>query len=138
MIRGGQYSTACPSSFGVGNNRGWHISCSLRLIALRSRPRETLKIEISFYGFVRDLVNPSKLIIDTPDRTSLREVLDLAAKKHGERLRERLLTASGDLASNVQVFIGEDPTISLDQPIEHRLDPSPEVKVFVLSATAGG
>jgi hypothetical protein len=97
-----------------------------------------VKIEISFYGFVRDLVNPSKLIIDTPDQTCLREVLDLAAKKHGERLRERLLTGSGELASNVQVFIGGDPTTSLDRPIENRLDPSPEVKVFVLSATAGG
>lgn len=97
-----------------------------------------MRIEISFYGFVRDLVNTSKFVIDTSDQTTLREILDLAAQRHGERLRDRLLNRSGELAPNVQIFVGEHPTTSLDDPIDHGHDLSAGVKVFVLSATAGG
>lgn len=97
-----------------------------------------MRVEIIFYGFVRDIVNTSKIVIDTPDQATLRELLDLAAERFGERLRERLLSTSGELASNVQIFVGERPTTSLDEPIDHGHDLSTEVKVFVLSATAGG
>lgn len=97
-----------------------------------------MRIELSFYGFVRDLVNTSKFVIDTSDKTTLREVLDLAVKRHGERLRERLLSTKGELAPNVQIFVGEHATTSLDEPIDHGHDLFTGVKVFVLSATAGG
>ncbi|MBI2359612.1 MAG: hypothetical protein HYV04_12060 [Deltaproteobacteria bacterium] len=97
-----------------------------------------MRIEVSFYGFVRDLVTTPKLVIDTSDQTTVREVLDSVVKRHGERLRERLLSATGELAANVQVFVGEQPTTSLDQSIDHAHDHCAEVKVFVLSATAGG
>lgn len=97
-----------------------------------------MRIEISFYGFVRDLVSTPKLVIDSPERATVREVLDSVVKRYGETLRERLLSTTGELAANVQVFVGEHPTTSLDQSIDHAHDQSAEVKVFVLSATAGG
>lgn len=97
-----------------------------------------MRVEILFYGFVRDIVNTSKIVIDTPDQATLRELLDLMAERFGARLRERLLSTSGELASNVQIFVGERPTTSLDEPIDHGHVLSTEVKVFVLSATAGG
>ncbi|MFQ5542638.1 MAG: MoaD/ThiS family protein [Candidatus Binatia bacterium] len=97
-----------------------------------------MQIDVRFYGFVRDVVDTSSFALETSQSTTLRELLDLLVKKFGERLRERLLTKTGELEANVRVFVGDSQTSSLEEPIQNGQRPSAEVKVFVLSATAGG
>jgi len=97
-----------------------------------------LKVNVHFYGFVRDVVDTSRIAIETSQDISVRELLDLASKRFGEALRERLLSGSGELQANVRVFVGEHETASLEAPIIDGQNGSAEVKVFVLSATAGG
>ena len=97
-----------------------------------------MHIDVRFYGFVRDVVDPSSFVLEAPQSATLRELLDLLVEKFGERLRERLLNNTGELEANVRVFVGDNQTSSLEEPIQNGQRPSVEVKVFVLSATAGG
>ncbi len=97
-----------------------------------------LQIDVRFYGFVRDVVEPSSFVLEAPQSATLRELLDLLVKKFGERLRERLLNNTGELEANVRVYVGDNQTSSLEEPIQNGQGSFTKVKVFVLSATAGG
>ena len=97
-----------------------------------------MRVEILFYGFVRDIVDSSRLVLDTPESLTVRNLMELLIKRFGERLRERLLTSSGEIEANVQLFVGDQRALSLQEPIRNGQSDFAEVKVFVLSATAGG
>lgn len=97
-----------------------------------------LQVDVRFYGFVRDVVGASKIALEMPAQSTLRELFNRLIKNFGESLRERLLTTSGDLEANVKVFLGEDQAMTLEEPLGNGQRSSAEVKVFVLSATAGG
>jgi molybdopterin converting factor small subunit len=97
-----------------------------------------LRVDVRFLGFVRDVVGETNLSLEMPPISTVRDVLDRLIERFGEGLRERLLTKNGETETNVQVFVGNDQTTSLEQPIRDGQDSSVEVKVFVLSATAGG
>ena len=91
-----------------------------------------------FYGFVRDVVDTSSFAMELPDRSTLRDLFNLLVERFGQTLRERLFTVTGDLEANVRVFVGDSQTSSLEEPIQNGERSFTEVKVFVLSATAGG
>ena len=69
--------------------------------------------------------------------STLRDLLDRLLADNN-KLRERLLTSSGQLETNTQVFIGDSPAVSLNEPLGDGQNDLTKVKVFVLSATAGG
>ncbi len=72
-----------------------------------------------------------------PAGSSLRDLLSESIKHSSERLRDRLFTSSGDLEANVQIFVGAKQTRSLEEVVTDGMEKS-AVKIFVLSATAGG
>jgi hypothetical protein len=65
-------------------------------------------------------------------------LFEILSAKFGVKLRDRLLNGAGELEANVQVFVGDSQASSLDEPLGNGQRPSAEVKIFVLSATAGG
>ena len=97
-----------------------------------------MQVKIRFYGFVQDVVGASPHALEVPERSTLRNLFELLAQRLGERLRERLFNKAGELEANVQVFIGDSQAGSLEELLgDEQISPA-EVKVFVLSATAGG
>ncbi len=96
-----------------------------------------MRVEVRFYGFVRDVIANTALSLEMPAGSNLRDLLSESIKKTSERLRDRLFTSAGDLEANVQVFVGAAQTTSLEKVVADGLESS-LVKVFVLSATAGG
>lgn len=97
-----------------------------------------MQVKVCFYGFVRDVVETAHLAVELPDRSTLRNLFDLLVQKLGEKLGERLLTGAGELEANVKVFIGETQAGSLEELLADEQRSPAEVKVFVLTATAGG
>jgi len=97
-----------------------------------------VQVDVHFYGFVRDVVGGSKVKLELAARSTLGELLNCLVKEFGERLRERLFTSSGELETNVRVFLGGTQAMTLEETISNGHGCSCEVKVFVLSATAGG
>ena len=69
--------------------------------------------------------------------STLRDLFDQLLADNN-KLRERLLTSSGQLETNTQVFIGDSRAVSLNEPLGDGQNDLTKVKVFVLSATAGG
>ncbi len=96
-----------------------------------------MRIEVRFYGFVRDVIANTAFSLELPAGSSLRDLLGESIKKTSETLRDRLFTTSGQLETNVQVFVGGNRTRSLEEVVGDDAAKSP-VKIFVLSATAGG
>jgi molybdopterin converting factor small subunit len=97
-----------------------------------------LRVGVNFYGFVRDVIGTPSIELEVPNHSSLKDLFELLSAKFGPKLRDRLLNGAGELEANVQVFVGDTQAISLDEPLGEGERPSAEVKVFVLSATAGG
>ena len=96
-----------------------------------------MRVEVRFYGFIRDVIANSALSLELPAGSTLRDLLTESIKLSGERLRDRLFTNSGDLETNVQIFIGAEQSASLEEVVANGRESS-EVKIFILSATAGG
>jgi len=96
-----------------------------------------LRVEVRFYGFVRDVIAHSALSLEMPTGSTLRDLLRESIRQSGERLRDRLFTHSGELETNVQVFVGAEQSASLEEVIAKDRESS-EVKIFVLSAQSGG
>jgi hypothetical protein len=95
-----------------------------------------LRVEVRFYGFVRDVIANTVFSLEMPAGSNLRDLLSESIKNSSERLRDRLFTSSGELEANVQIFVGANQTTSLEEIVAGA--PPNSVKVFVLSATAGG
>lgn len=95
-----------------------------------------MRVEVRFYGFVRDVIANSALSLEMPPGSTLRDLLRESIRQSGERLRDRLFTSSGDLETNVQIYVGAIQCKSLEEVVADGLASS--VKIFVLSATAGG
>ena len=96
-----------------------------------------MRVEVRFYGFVRDVIANSALFLELPAGSTLRDLLAESIRQSGERLRDRLFTNSGELEANVQVFVGSEQSASLEEVVANGRESS-EVKIFVLSATCGG
>jgi len=96
-----------------------------------------LRVEVRFYGFVRDVIANTALSLELPAGSTLRDLLTESIRQSGERLRDRLFTRAGDLEANVQVFVGAERSASLEEVVPNGRQSS-EVKIFVLSATCGG
>jgi len=96
-----------------------------------------LRVEVRFYGFVRDVITNSALSLEMPTGSTLRDLLRESIRQSGERLRDRLFTNSGELEANVQVFVGAEQSASLEEVVANGRESS-EVKIFVLSAQSGG
>ena len=97
-----------------------------------------MHVDVRFYGFTRDVVGGSRVELEMPAQSTLRELFNQLVKNLGEGLRERLFTSSGDLETNVKVFLGDTQAMTLEEAISDHQGASAEVKVFVLSAAAGG
>lgn len=96
-----------------------------------------MRVEVRFYGFVRDVIDNPALSLEMPAGSTLRDLLKESIEHCGERLRDRLLTHAGDLEANVQIFVGAEQSASLEEVVANGRESS-EVKIFVLSATCGG
>ncbi|MBI3064013.1 MAG: hypothetical protein HYY82_03655 [Deltaproteobacteria bacterium] len=96
-----------------------------------------MRVEVRFYGFVRDVIANSALSLEMPAGSTLRDLLKESINFCGERLRDRLFTNAGDLETNVQIFVGAEQSASLEEVVANGRESS-EVKIFVLSATSGG
>jgi molybdopterin converting factor small subunit len=96
-----------------------------------------LRVEVRFYGFVRDVIGNRALSLEMPAGSTLRDLLRESVKQSSERLRDRLFTNAGDLEANVQIFVGPEQSASLEEIVPNGRESS-EVEIFVLAATAGG
>ena len=92
--------------------------------------------EVKLYGFVGDLSVPTRFSLELPGSLSLREVLEKIVCALGNRVRQRLFTAAGELGPGVRVFVGGLALRSLDECLPD--SSSVPIKIVVLNAAAGG
>lgn len=100
--------------------------------------KDPLRVSVSLYGVVRDIIKETTLTVSLPGEASVRDLLRRLAETYGERLGERLLDSRGELQKNVRVFFNEELISSAEEKVKEGEGATQEVRVIVLSAAAGG
>ena len=74
-----------------------------------------MKVKVQFFAAVRELVGSREEIVELPDRSTVKALLDSLVKIHGGRLRDYLYDPmTGELRLAVQLLIGDRPVSVLD------------------------
>lgn len=97
-----------------------------------------LPVKVRFYGHVRDVVGTPVVETEVGTPGTVQALLDSLVQRFGEPFRQRMLTSQGELEASVQIFVGDNQIRSLQEPLAGAAEAQSDVKVFVLSATAGG
>lgn len=93
-----------------------------------------MRIEIEYVAQMRNAAGGTEReTVDLPSDATLRDLLEDAAERHGERLTALLLDDAGKPRSSTLVFVGEEQ-VSWDNP--PRLTDS--ANVTLLAPLAGG
>ena len=66
-----------------------------------------MKVRIQYFASVRELVNLREETIDLPAGTNVRNLLDILASKHGDKLKEYLLDQTGNPREYLQFLLNE-------------------------------
>ena len=66
-----------------------------------------MKVKIYYFASVREVVGVREESIDVPPGTNIRQLLDLIAAKHGDKLKEYLLDEAGNPRPYLQFIVNE-------------------------------
>ncbi|MDO8689924.1 MAG: MoaD/ThiS family protein [Dehalococcoidia bacterium] len=102
---------------------------------------ETLRVEIRFYGLVRDIAGESHLEIRVAPDSTVADLLDSLADRYGERFWQRVMDSSGKLSRFVELIVNgrQVDRNALDTPLAGDDPRQPAVvNVLVLPPSAGG
>ena len=74
-----------------------------------------MKVKVQFFAAVRELIESRDEIVELPEHSTVKALLDSLVKIHGERLRDYLYDPkTGELRLAIQLLIGDRPVSELD------------------------
>ncbi len=92
-----------------------------------------MQIHVLYTAQLKNAAGVPGQIIDLPDQSTVRHLLEKIAEVHGEALRTMLFDSGGDLLPSVLLCLG-DEQISID----HASPLSDGAELTLLSAISGG
>lgn len=100
----------------------------------------SVKVVVSFYGVIRDLVDSRRVEIQLPAESTVKELLETLCERYGPNFRVKVLSPEGRLQKSVKVVVGSD---NIDQEgLSRRLageeEAAPEVMVLIIPPVFGG
>lgn len=107
-------------------------------MTVADRGPESLQVNVSLYGVIRDITRQTRFTISVSPKASVKDLLDHLAGMHPEKLRERLFDGRGELRKNVKVFVDGEPISGAMEKVSADGRVMQEVRVIVLAAAAGG
>ena len=94
-----------------------------------------MKVNIQYFASARELVGTKEETVELGDNSTVKSLLDLLVKIHGERLRDYLYDLkTGQLRSSIQFLIGDKP-VSMTGGMSTVL---PDGVVFAIIPPVGG
>ena len=67
-----------------------------------------MKVKIQYFASIRELVNLREEVIEVPEGTNVKSLLDLLASKHGQKLKEYLFDDAGNPRAYLQFILNEE------------------------------
>ncbi|MCL5958931.1 MAG: MoaD/ThiS family protein [Chloroflexi bacterium] len=97
-------------------------------------------VRVRLYGAVRHIVRQSKLDVEIPEGSTIRQVIDLLGVRYGAALTQKVLRSDGRMQTFVRLYhndteIDDD---SLNTPVNPDTDTVPELSLYVIMAQEGG
>ena len=94
-----------------------------------------MKVNIQYFASARELVGTKEETVELGDNSTVKSLLDLLVKIHGERLRDYLYDhKTGQLRPSIQFLIGDKP-VSMPGGMSTVL---PDGVVFAIIPPVGG
>ena len=73
-----------------------------------------MNVKIRYFASVRELVNLREETIEVPVGTNVRNLLDILAAKHGDKLKQYLLDQTGNPREYLQFLLNEKSISQID------------------------
>lgn len=103
----------------------------------KSAPNPTT-IEVVYFGLVRNVVKQAEETVTIPAGSTVRELVEILCRKHGEALRDALFTADGTLVSSVMVLL-DGTNVLYRKGLDTEIDGEQSMHVLLTTtAMAGG
>jgi len=95
-------------------------------------------IRVLYFGLVRNVVKDSEETVSVPAGATVRELIEILCRSHGEALRDALFTAENTLGSSVMVLL-DGTNILSREGLDTRIEGEQSVHVLLTTtALAGG
>jgi len=95
-------------------------------------------IRVLYFGLVRNVVKEPEATVSVPVGATVREVIEILCRKHGEGLRDALFTAENTLGSSVMVLVDGANILTLEG-LDTRIEGEQSMHVLLTTtAIAGG
>ena len=95
-------------------------------------------IQVLYFGLVRNMVKEAKETVMLPAGATVRDLLDILCKKHGEPLRDALFTVEGTLTANTMILL-DGTNILYAKGLDTEIDNQKSLHVLLTTtAMAGG
>ena len=99
---------------------------------------ENIELTINFYGYIRDVVAEDKIRLSLPSTSTVNDMFQLLVQKYGNKFKERLLTAQGELQGTVAISIDDEVIDNLTTRLSDKTKENKEVNIMVIPMAAGG
>lgn len=106
--------------------------------AFTDSPENPTTIDVVYFGLVRNVVKEAEETVNVPAGSTVRGLIEILCRKHGEALRGALFTADGTLGSSVMVLL-DGTNILHRNGLDTKIDGEQSLHVLLTTtAMAGG
>ena len=95
-------------------------------------------VRVLYFGLVRNVVKEAEEDISLPAGATVRELVEILCRKHGEALRDALFTVEGTLTANT-ILLLDGTNIQYARGLDTEIDDDQSLHVLLTTtALAGG
>lgn len=99
---------------------------------------ESATIQVLYFGLVRNVVKEAEETVTLPAGATVRDLLDILCRRHGETLRDALFTMEKTLVANVMILL-DGTNIFYQKGLDTTIDNQQSLHVLLTTtAMAGG
>jgi molybdopterin converting factor small subunit len=92
-------------------------------------------VRVLYFGLVRNFVKEAEEDISLPAGATVRELVEILCRKHGEALRDALFTVEGTLTANTILLL--DGTTSSTRVVSSEIDDDQSLHVLLTTRHGG-
>ena len=97
-----------------------------------------IQVMVSFHGYIRDAISEAQVRLAVASEATFADLFKLLADKYGDKFRERLLAASGELHPGVAIFAGDRAISDVNSRLADEIPANETVSIMVIPMITGG
>lgn len=100
-------------------------------------PKNQTAIQVLYFGLVRNVVKEQEETVTLPTGATVRDLVDILCKKHGDPLRDALFTVEGTLIANA-ILLLDGTNILHTKGLDTEIDSQRSLHVLLTTTAMSG